>query len=158
MKKDFFDHMIKVLAKNEDVYLLLGDLGYPRYDELKALYPSRVYNCGASEQTMMDMAVGLALSGKTPIVYTITPFLLRAWETIRTYINHEKLHVVMVGAGQNDEYSRDDGFSHFAGDIKLHFDLLKNVKVFSPDTKSEMEFAINEGIGGKYPTFVNIHR
>ena len=138
--------------------MIFIDLGYPRVEEFVNAYPKRALSLYASEQTALDISVGLALEGKIPVLYTITPFYLRAWETIRTYVNKEKLHVVMIGAGQNDEYSREDGFSHYAGDIKAHFDLLKNVKQFYPDTKSEMEYAINDAIGGKYPTFVNIHR
>src|SRR3990167_6652512 len=103
MKKDFFDYLFKAMKKNKDIVLIFIDLGWPRYDEFKEAFGDRAINTGASEQTALDIAVGLAYEGKIPFVYTITPFLWRGAETIRTYLNHEKLHCVLVGAGYGDD-------------------------------------------------------
>ena len=146
------------MGKNEDIYLIFVGLGYPRYDELKKKFDKRAINTEASEQTALDIAVGLAYSGKIPFVYTITPFLLRGWETIRTYLNHENLHCVLMGAGVNDEYSLHDGFSHNAKDIKKHFDLMENFVQHYPNIKTELESAIIEAINNKKPNFINIHK
>lgn len=158
MKKDFFDYMLKIMDDNPDVYLIFVGLGWPRLDEFLKKYPSRAINTEASEQTALDIAVGLAYSGKIPFVYTITPFYLRAWETIRTYIDHEKLHVIMIGAGQNDDYGKHDGFSHDATDIREHFNVLKNIDQYYPEVNEGMRFAIDESIKNKKPSFVNIKR
>ena len=158
MKKDFFDIIDQKLAENKDIFLLLGDLGYPRYDELKDKYPTRVFNCGASEQTMLDIAVGIAYEGKIPFCYTITPFLLRGWETIRTFLNHENLHCVLIGAGVGTEYSLHDGFSHDAQDIKGHFDLMENIIQHYPDDKAQLIDDIDMAINIKKGHFINIHK
>ncbi len=76
MKKDYFDIMLKIMDENPNVYLLFGGLGYPRIDEFLTKWPYRAINCEASEQTMLDIAVGLSYAGKIPFCYTITPFLL----------------------------------------------------------------------------------
>ena len=113
MKKQFFDRMDKIMTENIDVYLLMVGLGYPRVSEFLLKYPDRAFNTEASEQTAFDIAVGLALGGKIPFVYTITPFLFRGWETIRSYINYQKLNVKLVGVGRNNDYSKKDGFIVF---------------------------------------------
>ena len=63
--------------KNDgNIYLLTGDLGYGLWDEIKKEFPDRYINTGAAEQALIDIAVGLALDGKIPFVYSITTFLL----------------------------------------------------------------------------------
>lgn len=158
MKKDFFDFMFKKMQENKDIYLIFCGLGWPRIDEFLKAYPDRAFNFEASEQTVLDAAVGLAYENKIPFVYTITPFLLRGFETIRTYINREKLHCVLIGAGVGDEYSKTDGFSHEAGDIMDLLGMLENINQHYPDNKEELIKCIDEAIKIKEPHFVNIHK
>lgn len=158
MKKDYFDYMLTVMRENPDVYMLFGGLGWPRIDDFLSEFPGRAINCEASEQTMMDMAVGLAYSGKLPFCYTISPFYLRAFETLRTYLNHENLHIVMVGAGRNDDYSKDDGFSHDAADIPTILDTLYNIEQYYPLNKAELIKAINRSLFLVEPSFISLTR
>jgi transketolase len=93
--------------------VIVGDLGYGMFDRIREDYPERFFNVGASEQAMVDIAVGMALSGKTPIVYTITPFLVyRPYESIINYIYKEGLRVKLIGSGMDDDY-KEDGPSHW---------------------------------------------
>ena len=72
------------LRKNEDIILLVGDVGYKVFDHLREEFPNRVINPGASEQLMIGMGAGLAMDGKIPVCYSITPFVLyRPFEFIR---------------------------------------------------------------------------
>ena len=158
MKKDFFDIMYKLMQENKNVTLLFCGLGYPRYDEFKKKFKDRAINTEASEQTALDIAVGLAYEGKIPFVYTITPFLLRGFETIRTYINRENLHVVLIGAGRDEEYSKHDGYSHDERDIKEILGTQKNIVQYYPDNIDHLQHDIIEAIGNKKPNFINIHK
>lgn len=158
MKKDFFDLMLKTMEKNKNVYLLFGGLGYPRVDEFLKKFPDRAFNTEASEQTMLDIAVGLAYSGKIPFCYTITPFLLRGFETIRTYINREKLHIVLIGAGRDDDYSKSDGFSHYAGDIGKVLGTMENIEQAYPKNKRQLQRAVKFGTMGFRPLFISLTR
>lgn len=161
MKKLFFDIMLKLMEENPDIYLIFIDLGYPRVDEFKK-FGDRCISLGASEQTALDIAVGLAYSGKIPVTYTITPFYFRAFETIRTYIDHEHLNVKMIGAGRDEDYSQHDGFSHYAGDDQLAFDnkyrgFFTNIHGEWPEA-SELEETLREMIKDKNPWYCNISR
>lgn len=158
MKKDFFDILDKIMEKDESIHLIFCGLGYPRVDEFLTKYPGRAINTEASEQTALDIAVGLAYSGKVPFVYTITPFLYRAFETIRTYINHESLNVKLIGVGRGGEYSEHDGFSHFAGDIREILGTQKNIVQYYPNVKSELEEILNKTSVVLEPAFINIKR
>lgn len=153
------------MDENPDVYFLMAGLGYPRVDEFLEKYPERAFNTEASEQATLDIAVGLAYAGKIPVVYSITPFLLyRGFETIRTYINHEKLPVILVGVGRDDDYSKHDGFSHYAGDDwKLFHNeyesaILENITHRTPLGVKGLQEMINRAIEQKKPTYINIPR
>ena len=152
------------MSTNEDIYLLTGYLGFGLFDKIRNDYPTRFYNCGASEQAMSDIAVGLALSGKTPIVYSITPFLLyRAFETWRTYVNKEILHVILVGSGRDKDYEVD-GFSHDASDdYKLFFGddlgaILDNIITIWPKDISDALKALESAIDSTQPWYINLKR
>jgi transketolase C-terminal domain/subunit len=167
MKKEFFDEMDQIMKTKKDVYLLFGGLGYPRVDTFLKKYPKRAFNCEASEQTMLDIAVGLSYAGKYPVTYTITPFYYRAFETLRTYVSHEKLPMLLVGAGRNDDYSKHDGYSHDATDFPLLFGgwradegpgLLPNVRQYYPDSVLEMRSCLAKTIKDKEIAFLSIRR
>ena len=156
MKKDFFDKMLEVM-ENPNVYLIFVGLGYPRLEEFLEKYPGRAINTEASEQTALDIAVGLAYSGKIPFVYTITPFFYRGWETIRTYIAHERLNVKLIGAGRDDDYSKEDGYTHDAQDIGKHLDLLEIEQLY-PQNTSDVSEMIKWMLEVKEPQFLSLTR
>lgn len=104
--------LYKAMSKDDSIYLLTGDLGYKLFDPHFEDFPKRCINCGAAEQAMLGIAVGLAQEGKKPFVYTITSFFLRAAETISLYLDHENAPVRLIGGGRGKDYYEDDGFSH----------------------------------------------
>ena len=102
---------------------------------------------------MMDMAVGMAFSGRIPITYSITPFLLfRPFEVIRNYINKEMVPVIMVGSGRDDNY-KHEGFSHFAGDDYI-LKSLENIVILKP----EGDFDLKEIVYMNKPVYLNLKR
>lgn len=146
------------MSTNKDIFFICPDLGYPRTDEIEHKYPDRFIWTGASESVAMDICVGLALSNKIPVIYTITPFFYRGFETIRLFLNHEKLHVVMIGAGVKEEYGELDGWSHSASDIKDIFSTQKNIVQYYPETVEVMQQFLSTAIKHNEPSFINIHK
>lgn len=158
MRRTFFEELHKQMTIDTNIWALTGDLGYGGFDQIKKDYPKRFLNCGASEQAMMDIAVGMTYSGKIPVVYSITPFLIyRAFETIRTYINHEKLHIILAGSGRDTDY-KHDGYSHNAEDVKDVLGALHNVKTYLPEDKGEIKDLLSKVIADKEPAFISLKR
>lgn len=160
MKQEFFNTMLDVMRKNPKVFLIFIDLGYPRVEEFLREFPERAFTTGASEQTAMDMAVGIAYSGFIPVVYSITPFLLyRPFETIRTLINHEKLNVKLVGAGRGSDYSKEDGFSHDASDdrkiIEASFTYIGRMW---PQNVDQVKESVSYMVNNNGPMYLNLTR
>jgi transketolase len=158
MKIQLFDLLFKLMKFNKDIYMIFIDLGWPRVDDFLKEFPYRAFTTGASEQTALDMAVGLSLAGKIPVIYTITPFYWRAAETIRTYLDHEELPCILVGAGVDEEYGEHDGFSHSGSDIASLFNVFDNFQQYYPENDVELERNLKESIKSKKPNFINIHR
>lgn len=153
MRKYFFDILL-TLMENKDIYVIFVGLGFPRYDEFKAIYPDRVINTEVSEQTAIDIAIGLAHQGKIPFVYTITPFFWRAAESVRL-LAHDNYKVIMCGAGRNDDY-KEDGFTHDASDIKGLMDLL-SISSYFPEMDTLPE-VLNKAIIIDKPLFISLRR
>lgn len=146
------------MDENPNIYIISAGLGWPRTDEAAKRFPERYIQTEAAEQTALDIAVGLAYADKIPFVYTITPFLLRGFETIRTYINHELLPVKMVGAGRDNDYSKHDGFSHDAGDIEQILNTQENIMQYYPDDTAEMRRCIDTMITNNHPSFLSLRK
>lgn len=159
MRRTFADCLLVGMEKDKDIVLLVGDLGYKMFDEIFKRFPERAINCNASEQAMLDIAVGLSLCNKKVFVYSITPFLLwRPAETLRLYLNHEKIPVFLVGAGFRDDYSKDDGFSHDACDAKEFMSLFKNIQCYWPNNKAEIPEIFKNIIKNNKPVFLSLRR
>lgn len=162
MRKEFAKALHKEMKKNENIFLLTGDLGFKLWDEIKKDFPDRFVNCGAAEQAMVGIAVGLALKGKIPFVYSITPFLIyRPFETIKIYLDGEKIPVILVGSGRDKEYSHD-GPSHDATDIKKTLDTMPNILQYWPKTKKEVTRIVRKTIKSMdlidLPIFISLKR
>jgi transketolase len=156
MRYEFFKQLHALMAENPDVVFITGDLGFGIADKVREDYPDRFYNPGAAEQVMMSMAVGFALCGKVPVCYSITPFLLfRPFETIRTYIAHEKIPVIMVGSGRNNDYAHDE-FSHFAGDDDI-IEKLPNIYCLRTHTEL-IPGTVKALVEMKVPVYLNLKR
>lgn len=158
MRKQFSERLHQEMAKNKDLFLLTGDLGYGLWDRIRIDYPNRFYNVGSSEQLMMGMAAGLAMDGKIPVVYSITPFLLyRPFETIRNYIDHEKLPVKLIGGGRDKDYGYL-GFSHWAEEDKQVMKVFKNIKTIHPKNVQLMNKDFNWILDKQTPVYMNLKR
>lgn len=158
MRRDFADLLHKSMETDEDIIVLTADLGYGLWDKIRDDYPERFYNVGSSEHLMMSMACGLAMDGKTPVVYSITPFLLyRPFEVIRNYVDHEKLPVKLVGGGRDQDYGYL-GFSHWAEDDKKIMSCFENIGVFHPEDLEELESMYDFFIDSKVPQYLNLRR
>ena len=158
MRKLFADILFQEMDINEDIYLITGDLGYGLWDKIRDTYPNRFYNVGSSEMVMMGVGIGLAMEGKIPYVYSITPFAIyRPFEMIRNYLDHEKIAVNIVGGGRDKDYGYL-GFSHWSEDDKKIMSVFNNVKTFHPDNDDELKECFKYSITKQSATYINLKR
>ena len=157
-RKVFANEIYKRMSTNNKIWVLVGDLGYGFWDQTKKDFPDRFINTGAAEQSLIGIGVGLALQGKIPILYSITPFLLyRPFETIRNYVNHEKIPVKLIGSGRDRDY-KIDGFSHWAEEDKSVMKIFSNIKSFWPTAYTEIPNLVDNMLLDPCPYYINLKK
>ena len=158
MRKSFTQLLHTEMASNPDVFLITGDLGYGLWDKIRDDYPDRFYNVGSSEMAMMGAAIGLAMEGKIPYVYSITPFAIyRPFEMIRNYLDHEKIPVNIVGGGRDKDYGYL-GFSHWSHDDKKIMNIFHNIISTWPENDDELLDSFQFSLKKQSPTYINLKR
>ena len=158
MRKIFAEMLHAEMATNPDIYLITGDLGYGLWDKIRDDYPNRFYNVGSSEMAMMGAAIGLAMDGKIPYVYSITPFAIyRPFEMIRNYLDHEKIPVNIIGGGRDKDYGYL-GFSHWSHDDKEIMGVFHNVISNWPENEDELFSSFKYSLDKQLPTYINLKR
>lgn len=154
----FVYELYNQMLRNNNIWVITGDLGYHVLDRIKRDFPDRFINVGAAEQSMMGIAVGLALQDKIPFVYSITAFLLyRPFETIRNYIHHEKIPVRLVGVARGRDYE-EEGISHWAKEDKRIMSIFQNIEARWPKTKKEVAQLVKEMVKNNIPWYINLQR
>jgi transketolase len=156
----FAGALYEEMKKNHNIFVITGDLGYGMLDKIRDDFPERFINCGASEQAMVGIAIGLAQEGKIPFVYSITPFLLyRPYEWLRNYLQREGVAVKLVGSGRGKDYLVD-GWTHWCGE-EYEEDALRGLpKIiqFWPGEKERVPKMVKEMITNKKPSFISLQR
>lgn len=158
MRRTFSELLYREMAYNKNVILLTGDLGYGLWDKIRLDFPDRFYNVGSAEQLLVGSAIGMAMEKKTPIVYSITPFLLyRPFELLRNYLDHEKIPVKLVGGGRDQDYGYL-GFSHWAEDDKEIMSCFKNIQTSHPKDETELNDLFPAFIREDKPHYLNLSK
>jgi transketolase len=158
MRNLFGELLAEYIAKDENIWLLTGDLGFGVLNKARQAAPDRAYNVGAAEQLMLGAAVGLAHNKKIPICYSITPFVIfRPYEWLRNYLDHEQTPVKLAGAGRNKEYGHL-GFSHWAIDDERALSVFPNIKIYKPADKKELTDIWEEYLYSDKPSYLNLSK
>src|SRR5579864_6084792 len=114
MRSAFLKTLFAAAKMNRDIILVTGDLGFSVFEEYSATLPKQFLNAGIAEQNMAGIAAGMAIEGKTPILYSIIPFVtMRNFEQIRNDICYQNLNVKLIGVGAGFSYGIY-GYSHYA--------------------------------------------
>lgn len=154
MRKAFAEALYKEMETDPTIYLITADLGFGLFDRIREHFPNRFFNVQAAEQAMLGAAIGIALSGKTAICYSITPFLIyRPFEWIKLYLEGEGIPVKLVGSGRGQDYSHD-GPSHFAEDDVIY----NTIGCVYPENYANMEVCLHHVLHNNKPTFLSLKR
>ena len=155
MRRYFGKLLTQKAEEDEDIVVLIGDIGYGVYDDYKEKYPDRLYNLGIAEQSMIGVAAGMAMEGKKPYVYSITPFLIeRPFEQIKLDIDQQNVKVVLIGYDDFDNL----GPTHEAKDPEYMMELFDNIRSYYPNTLEEMEAAFEKSYRDNCPSFIRLKR
>jgi len=133
----------------EDIIILTADMGCRSLNEFKN-NPNFLINTGPSEQSIIDIAIGLALKGKTPICYGISSFIFtRAWEQIRLLCSMN-LPVTIIGNGAALSYDKA-GVTHHATEVLGVLRCLPNMTIANISDFSTAQYYANLSLDFETP-------
>ena len=138
MRQIFPDTMLEIGVKDENLVVLVGDIGHFALQPFAQSCPGRYYNVRILEPTMVSMAAGMSSVGLHPVVHTIAPFLIeRSFEQIKLDFCYQNLGGNLVSAGSAFEYSTLGGSHHTYGDIAL-INSLPGTEIIYPASPVEL--------------------
>lgn len=132
MRDAFFEELYDIARQDKRVILLSADFGAPSLDKFRNDLSRQYINVGVSEQNMVSIAAGLALSNKLIYIYAIIPFVtLRCYEQLKIDICEMNLNVTILGVGCGFAYDSAGPTHHAIEDIAV-MRVLPNLMVLSP--------------------------
>jgi transketolase len=153
MRDRFIKALVREAESNENLMLIVGDLGYGVIDGFEKRFPSQFINAGVAEQNMIGMAAGLAKIGYKVFVYSIANFpTFRCLEQIRNDIAYHNLDVSIVAIGAGFSYGTL-GYSHHAVEDLAIMRSIPGMKIYSPCDPNKVEECFNDSLkigGPKY--------
>ena len=132
MRTNFINQLIEEARHNDQIFLLVGDLGYHVVEPFEKEFPDRFLNVGIAEQNMTGIAAGLAMSGYNVYTYSIGNFpTLRCLEQIRNDVAYHKANVKIVSVGAGYAYG-SLGATHQATEEIGALRVIPNMVVATP--------------------------
>ena len=153
MRNRFGEVMSKLADENENIIIIVADIGYRVFDDFREKYPERFINMGICEQSIISVASGMALEGLKPWIYTITPFLIeRPFEQIKLDIDQQNVNVNLVGFADYPTL----GPTHTEINAKKMMKLFNNIESFFPSDGDETEKMILQAYKREGPSFISL--
>jgi transketolase len=156
MRNAFARELTRLADSDPRVVLLMGDIGNRLFDDFKARFPERFFNCGIAEANMMSVAAGMALCNLRPVVYTIVPFVTaRCLEQIRVDVCYHRAPVVIVGVGGGLSYASLGATHHACDDLAL-LRVLPGIKIVCPGDPTEVRLALQAALAQDDPVYLRL--
>lgn len=156
MRNTYLKALYDLAERDKEIVSLVADNGLIVYDDFRRDFPDRYFNFGISEGHMIAAAAGMASCGKIPFVYTISAFLTyRGYEFLRDDVCFQNQNVKIVGIGSGLTYSTLGPSHHTTEDIGL-LRSLPNLTVFSPATRAEVKWVMEETYRNKGPVYIRL--
>ena len=153
MRRTFGKVISELADKDDNIYVLVGDIGYRVFDEFRGRHPERFINMGICEQSIISVSAGMALEGLKPWVYTITPFLIeRPFEQVKLDIDQQNVNVKLVGFSDYPTL----GPTHTELDGKKLMQLFNNISSFFPKDGNETEVMTCKAYEKNGPVFISL--
>ncbi len=146
-------------GQNENIVVLDADLsGSTKTAMFKKEYPTRFFNAGIAEQSMIGTAAGLAAAGKTAFASTFAVFATgRAFEQIRNSVCYPKLNV-KIAATHAGLTVGEDGATHQAIEDVAIMRALPNMTVLVPADAAEAKGVVRWAAEYNGPVYIRLGR
>ncbi len=156
MRKQFVRTVEDVMAKDERLIVLLGDISVFGFRNAFQRFPERIHNLGICEQAMTSLAAGLSKEGLVPVVHSIAPFVVeRCFEQIKVDFCYQKLGGNIVSVGGSYDYAALGCTHHCPGDVAV-LRTLPGMEIVVPGTPQEYDQLFRAAYANGHPTYFRL--
>ena len=159
MREVYGQALVELGKTHPDVVVLSADVSNSDFSYMfQEAYPDRFFNVGIAEQSLVDVAVGFAYSGKIPLANTFAfLFASRALEMIRTHLCYGQANVKLMGAYAGLSDSFDGPTHHSITDIAI-MRSLPNMTIVVPGDSTAMKKLLPQVVEWPGPVFFRLNR
>ena len=156
MRKQFVTTIQDTMSKDDNLCLLLGDIGVFAFSKCFELYPDRTYNIGILEQSTISLASGMSKANMIPVVHTIAPFIVeRAFEQLKTDFGYQNLNGNFISIGNSYDYAGLGCTHHCPSDVSI-LSTIPNMQVISPGSSKEFDSLFSQTYNNEAPTYFRL--
>jgi transketolase len=159
MRKAFGEALVALGHENPDVVAISADVSNSDFSYMfQEAFPQRFFNVGIAEQSLVDVAAGLAYAGKIPFANTFAfLFATRALEMVRTHLCYGQANVKLMAtyAGLSDSF--DGPTHHSISDIAI-MRSLPNMTIVVPADTVTLKKLLPQVAAWKGPVYFRINR
>ncbi|MCG3174472.1 MAG: 1-deoxy-D-xylulose-5-phosphate synthase [Myxococcota bacterium] len=149
-----YEDALTAIAQKDPNFMVLTAENRGHMRTIPPKLGDRFIDVGIAEQTMIGMAAGLALRGRTPVCHALATFLtLRAFEFIRTDVGIPRLPVKLVGMVPGF-LSDANGPTHQAIEDVAIMRGIPHMQVFCPADREELCAAMPAIVAERAPCYI----
>jgi len=158
MRDAFIDEIYKQALIDKDIIFISADFGAAALDDFRENLPDQFIHAGISEQNMVDVGAGLALTGKKVFLYAMAPFITtRCYEQIKTVISSMQLPITLVGVGVGLGYDHAT-LTHFSTEDIAIMRALNGIRILTTVDSESSAYIAKECINDPQFTYVRLER
>jgi transketolase len=156
MRKQFVNTIENLMPENDNLTLLLGDIGIFGFKNCFEKYPNRTFNIGILEQSTISLSAGLSNVDLIPVVHTIAPFLVeRSLEQLKVDFGYQSLNGNFVTIGYSYDYAGLGATHHCPGDVQQLL-TIPNMEIVLPGTSKEFDSLFKQSYTDGKPTYFRL--
>ncbi|MBI2198212.1 MAG: transketolase family protein [Candidatus Rokubacteria bacterium] len=154
----FGEALVELGAADQRIVTLDADLSKSTMTaKFARAYPSRAFNVGIAESTMIGMAAGLALTGRVPFACSFACFLIGRFETIRVSVAYTQAPVKLVGTHVGVAIG-EDGYTQMGLEDIACIRSLPNIPIVQPADEIETKQAVAWAVEHPGPVYLRLTR
>lgn len=156
MRNAFIEELVAAAEVQDNIALVVGDLGYGVVEPFAKRFPKRFFNAGVAEQNMMGLCAGMASEGYHVFAYSIANFpTFRCSEQIRNDVDYHNLPVTIVAVGGGLAYG-SLGYSHHAVQDYALIRVMPNMLIAAPGDPMETRACMRYLVTNPQPSYLRL--
>ena len=158
MRDVVINQIYNAATADRNIVFISADFGAQALDKYRNELPDQFIHAGISEQNMVDLSSGLAISGKQVFLYAMAPFITaRCYEQIKCSLSAMNLPVTLIGVGVGLGYDHST-LTHFTIEDIACMRALNGIEILSPSDQKSAEVIAKNAVANPAFRYLRLER